>query len=81
MRPRGTMTAHTKTDRQFVRAAIINAFSFGLSAGIFFMLGLQDVLRGRMVGWLELGTLLVFAGCFVVIFRRASNRFPDLASE
>jgi hypothetical protein len=72
------MTAPAKTDRQFVRVAIINAFSFGSSAGIFFMLGLQDIFRGRMVGWLELGALLAFGGCFVVIYRRASKRFPDL---
>ena len=70
------MTAPAKTDRQEVRAALISAFGFGLVAGVFFILGLHDILQDRMIGWGELMILPLLIGCFAVNFRRALQRFP-----
>jgi hypothetical protein len=57
------MTAPAKTDRQVVLAALIGAFGLGLAAGIFFIVGLHDILQGRMIGWAELMMFPFLTGC------------------
>jgi hypothetical protein len=64
------------SDGKFVRSSLILAASMGFSAGIFAIAGLQYVLRGSLIGWVELASVPVFVGCFFVVYRRAAKRFP-----
>jgi hypothetical protein len=43
---------------------------------VFLMLGIQDVLRGKWIGWVSLVSVVIFAGCIVIACRKALARLP-----
>jgi hypothetical protein len=64
----------TRTPRQTVFGSLCTAASSGFCGGVFLMLGLQDALSGKTIGWIMLATLPVFLVSIVIASRKALAR-------
>ncbi len=60
-----------RASRQIVLGSLCATASAGFCGGVFLMLGLNDALDGKAIGWVALASLPVFLFAIVMASRRA----------
>jgi hypothetical protein len=60
-----------RTPWQIVRGSLCTAASAGFSGGVFFVMGVNDALDGKAIGWIALASVPVFLVCIVIAGRKA----------
>jgi hypothetical protein len=60
-----------RTPRQIVFGSLCAIASAGFCGGVFLMLGLNDALDGKAIGWIALASVVVFLTCIFIAGRKA----------